>query len=245
MKQKKITIKPFLNTYIDPVGVETKRNSSVDIYALYYKVTFNRRNTQLKSYYSIGGYANLNDALNSDIVAFEMKLLTDIIEYETKIQGEEDFNLAGLKTRYEAYSESIYYTFDKYLRNKLWKVVQKTNHIYHLALRFDNYQGKMTILTLLEICDKLFPGFNKFIDKHFEEEINCFQFYHKLYKDKQLDYSFATLIDWVNDSHKDEFIKKSKKMLFDESKTINRYSDIINTVVSERLKNIVLEKTIV
>ncbi|HVD99037.1 MAG TPA: hypothetical protein VNB90_12595 [Cytophagaceae bacterium] len=241
MKKKKITIKPFLNTYLDPVGTEIEGKKEREIYALYYKVTYDRKNTQLKSYYTTSGYSSLEDPIAQQIVPFELKILTKIVDYETSLNPDREYQLSGLKTKYETYVESVNYTLDKYLRNKLWKATQKTNHLYHHAIRFDNYLGRMNVFTLLEMCDKLFPDFDKYIDKTFREELECFKLYLMIFGDKQYEYDFATLIDWMDGTHQQAFEEGLKKLLKNDVKLIVRNKEIVHRIVIERLKNVVLE----
>ncbi len=241
VKKKKITIKPFLNTYIEPVGTATDEKGNRKIYALYYKVTFDRRNTQLKSYYTTGGYSTLEDSIAKQIIPFEVKILTKIVDYETSLNPDREYQLSGLKIKYETYIESVDYTLDKFLRAKLWKATQRTNHTYHLALKFDNYSGMTNVFTLLEICDKLFPDFDKYIDKTFREELEGFKLYHKIFGDKQFEYNFATLIDWMDGTHQQAFEEGLKKLLRNDTKAIARTKEIVNRIVLERLKNVVTE----
>ncbi len=241
MKKKKITIKPFLNTYLDPVGTESFGKKERDIYALYYKITYDRRNTQLKSYYTTTGYWSLEDSIAQQIIPFEVKILTKIINYETSLTPDRDYPLSGLKLKYETYIESVEYTLDKFLRTKLWKAAQRTNHPYHLAFNFDNYLGRMNVFTLLEICAKLFPDFDKYIDKTFRQELECFKLYHKIFGDKQFDYNFATLIDWMDGTHQQAFEEGLKKLLKNDSGLIALNKALVHRIVLERLKNVVLE----
>lgn len=241
MKKKKITIKPFLNTYIEPVGTETDNTGTRDIYALYYKITYDRRNTQLKSYYSIAGYSSLEDSIAKQIIPFEVKILTKIVDYETSLNPDREYQLSGLKIKYETYIESVHYTLDKFLRNKLKKAAQRTNHLHYIAIDFDNNRGMMTVFTFLEICDKLFPDFDKYIDKTFREELECFKYYLQIFGDKQFEYNFATLIDWMDGTHQQALEQGLKKLLKNDTKAIDRNIEIINSIVLERLKNIVLK----
>ncbi len=241
MKKKKITIKPFLNIYLDPVGSETDDKGTRDIYALYYKVTYDRKNTQLKSYYTTAGYSSLEDSIAQQIIPFELKILTKIVDYETSLNPDRDYQLSGLKLKYETYVEPVDSTFDKFLRQKLWKAATRTNHLYVMAIKFDNYLGMMNVFTLLEICDKLFPDFDKYIDKTFREELECFKLYHKIFGDKQFEYNFATLIDWMDGTHQQAFEDGLKKLVKSDSKLIVRNKEIVHRIVLERLKNVVLE----
>jgi hypothetical protein len=241
VKKKKITIKPFLNTYIEAVGTETDEKGSRDIYALYYKVTYDRRNTQLKSYYSTAGYSTLEDSIAKQIIPFEVKILTKIVDYETSLNPDREYQLSGLKIKYETYIESVDYTLDKFLRNKLWKAAQRTKHPYHLSLKFDNYLGMTNVFTLLEICDKLFPDFDKYIDKTFREELEGFKLYHKIFGDKLFEYNFATLIDWMDGTHQQALEEGLKKLLKNDTESIMRNKEIVNKIVLERLKNVVAE----
>jgi hypothetical protein len=237
MKKKKVTIRPFLNTYLDPVGSKTNSKGTRNVYPLYYKVTYDRRNTQLKSYYSLSGYSSLEDSTARLIIPFEVKVLTKIIEYEVSLEPDHEYQLSGLKPKYETYIESINNTIDQYLRAKLLKAARRTKHPYHLAIKFDNYTGMMNVFTLLQICDKLLPDFDKYIDKTFQQELECFKLYLKVFGDKQFEYNFPTLIDWMDGSHQQSFQEGLKKMLKKDVKEITKNKKILNEIILERFKN--------
>jgi hypothetical protein len=239
MKKKKITIKPFLNTYLDPVGSETGRGGTRNIFSLYYKITYDRKNTQLKSYYSLG-YSSLEDSVARQIIAFETKILTSIIDYEISLHPDQDYQLSGLKKKYEVYVLSVYHVIDVYLRKKLQYAASKTNHPWHLVIDFKAPGIMINAIVLLELCKKIFKNFDKYIDTIFKEELESFKHYHQIFSDKLQEYDFATLIDWKNGTHVKKLETALKKHVKDAQK-INKYVQTIDHILNERLKNIVDE----
>ncbi len=108
MKQiGKITVRYFLNQKVKPTRIPLLRDS--DLYPLYIQVTYNRKNTQFRSFH-MGNYVNLEDAINQDgdRLDYEKELIRKVIEYEIKTKNE-NFQLKGMKDRYIKYKNEIEY----------------------------------------------------------------------------------------------------------------------------------------
>ncbi len=97
-KEKKITVKFFLNQALEPATGERGRK----LYPLYLQITYNRKNMQFKSRYGLF-YKNLKE-VSAELMTFEVKLLTKIIRYEATGNG---YELKGLKRKYDLYSNSV------------------------------------------------------------------------------------------------------------------------------------------
>lgn len=233
---KKITIKPFLNTYLDPVGSESTKKGITPIYSLYYKVTYNRKSTQLKSYYSLG-FATLEDSEAKKVIAFETRILTNIITYEIDLSKDKEYQVSGLKKKYSVYVLSIHHILDSYLRNKLRLLTYKSKEHWHLAINFEAPSVYMNALKLFEMCQKLFTNFEALVDPAFKDQLDSFKRYHQLFFHKLLEYDFATVIDWKNGTHRKELETGLKKILNNNSEQIAIDLKLIDEMVMDKCKN--------
>ena len=99
----------------------------------------------------------------------------------------------------------------------------------------------INVFTLLDVCNKLFTSFDKYIDNDFRKELECFKLYHKTFGGTLFNYNYPTLIDWVDGTHQQEFIKLATKLLKQDTKLISSYKSIIQKVVLDRLKTTLIE----
>ena len=138
----KITVTFFLNKNVKP-ETPSPMIGEGDRYPLYLQVTYNRKNTQFRSFY-LGCYASLDEALsgkeNTDKRKYEELLIRKVVEYEVRHKGK-DFQLKGLNDRYLNYSESIFFTVDQYFRNLIYSAVEKSDTVFKVILVPDNMQN--------------------------------------------------------------------------------------------------------
>ena len=230
---KKITIKPFLNTHLEPVGSESTEKGIIPIYSLYYKVTYNRKSTQLKSYYSLG-FSSLNEDEAKKVIAFESRILENIISYEIELSPNEEYQVSGLKKKYSVYVLSIHNILDIYLRDKLRMITYKSKEHWHLAINFQTPSIYMSALVLHDMCQKLFTNFDALLNQPFKDQLESFKLYHQLFFLKQLKYDFATVIDWKNGTHKKELETRLKKILKNNSEEIAIVLNHIDEMVMDK-----------
>lgn len=229
--QKKITIKPFLNQNLIPECTDGKGK---DYYPLYLQVTYDRKNTQLRSKYGMY-YETLNDAGLAKLIAFETKVLTKIIEFETS-QSEGEYDLKGLKNKYTIYSTSVHYAVDEYLRMKLQKANKRTNNELIFVLKYEGF--KVDFNKLYEASKLILPNLAEKISAEFEEEIEAFTWMNKLHPMSNSEYSFATLIDWQDNSFKSK-LEQSLNMEFKgNKKRVAATLKTLDNIVTERLKEL-------
>jgi len=108
-KGKKITVKFFLNRLLEAATNDKGQES----YPLYIQVTYNRKNMQLKSKYS-EYYYDLSE-VKPGLMEFEEKVLRKIVTHEAgETKGE--YDLKGLKRKYEVYSMSVHQAVEEYLK---------------------------------------------------------------------------------------------------------------------------------
>lgn len=227
-REKKITVKFFLNEAVDPVkGEERKR-----YYPLYVQVTYNRKNMQFKSRYS-EYYEHLKD-VKPTLLAFEERVISGIISYEAgKAKGE--YDLKGLKKKYDVYSISILEVLETYLKPKLRLAVLKTGNELSKVLSFNDTNA--TVALLYKAANLLFKDFDSGLSDKIKEELQGYQYYQRLYH-PVLSYGFPTLIDWMDGSHREALEKKLNTTLKGKPERIKTVMGVIDQAAKEKLKEL-------
>ncbi len=224
-KEKKITVKFFLNQTLEPATGERGKK----LYPLYIQVTYNRKNTQFKSRYSLF-YKNLKE-VPTELTAFEEKLLTNIIRYEAK-GNEEGYELKGLKRKYDVYSLSVYQALEAYLKPKLRLAVLKRGS--ELAHVLDFTQPRIPTRLLHQAANLLFHQFDNGLPQKLRNDLETYQFFQSLNKEPVLSYDFPTIIDWLEGSYKAVVMNlPALKAAHDNAKKVVR---LIEDAVKEALK---------
>ena len=228
-KQKKITIKFFLNRLLEPAA-----GDKGEVYfPLYIQVTYNRKNMQLKSKYGLY-YLNLEE-VTPGLLAFEEKALRKVIQYEAS-QTLNDYELKGLKHKYEIYSTAILETLENYLKPKLRLAILKTND--ELTTVLDFQQSHATVARLYKAAQLLFTGWEKHLTVKLKEELTAYEHYRKLIPEPYLTYTFPTLIDWLDGSYKKELEAALKTHYKNKPEIIKGVKALIEAAVNEKLKQL-------
>lgn len=227
-REKKITVKFFLNEAVEPVRGEGKKK----YYPLYVQVTYNRKNMQFKSKYS--EYYESLDEVKSSLLQFEETVIKTIVSYEAaNVKGE--YNLKGLKKKYEVYSTSILEALEHYLKPKLRLAVLKTGSELSMVLNFTDVN--VTVNLLYKAAQLLFKDFNSYLLDKVKEELNAYNHYQNFYN-PVLSYNFPTLIDWVNGSYRREPEKKLDDVFKHRQELIKSIKSLIDHSVKEKLKEL-------
>ncbi len=227
-REKKITVKFFLNEAVEPVIGEGKKKH----YPLYVQVTYNRKNMQFKSKYS--EYYGSLDEVKPSLLRFEEKVIKSIVSYEVvNITGE--YDLKGLKKKYEVYSTSILEVLEHYLKPKLRLAVLKTGSELSMVLNFTDVN--VTVNLLYKAAQLLFKDFDSYLSDKVKEELNAYNHYQKIYR-PVLTYNFPTLIDWVDGSYRRELEKKLDET-FKNKELIKSIKSLIDHSVKEKLKGLI------
>lgn len=227
-REKKITVKFFLNEAVDPVKGEAGKR----YYPLYVQVTYNRKNMQFKSRYS-EYYEHLKD-VNPTLLAFEERVIRGIILYEAgKVKGE--YDLKGLKKKYDVYSISILEVLECYLKPKLRLAVLKTGNELSKVLKFSDTNA--TVDLLYKAANLLFKDFDLGLSDKIKEELKAYHYYRRLYH-PVLSYDFPTLIDWMDGSHKEQLEKKLSTTLKGKPELVKSVKGVIDHAAKEKLKEL-------
>jgi hypothetical protein len=227
-KQKKITVKFFLNEAVYPVKGETRKK----YYPLYVQVTYNRKNMQFKSRYS-DYYENLKEVKPS-LLDFDERVIKSIVSHEAgKAKGE--YDLKGLKKKYELYSTSVLEALEHYLKPRLRLSVFNTGNELSKVLNFNDASATVSILYKAAVL--LFKDFETNLPDKLKEELKAYEQYQKLYR-PVLSYNFPTLIDWLDGTHKEELEKKLNTTLKLKPEMIKSIKTLIDHAAKQKLKEL-------
>jgi hypothetical protein len=228
-KEKKITIKFFLNRLLEPVTGE----KGGEYFPLYIQVTYNRKNMQFKSKYGL--YYQQLEEVAPALLSFEEQTLRKIIQYEAA-QTVNDYELKGLKHKYEIYSTSITEALENYLKPRLRIAILKTNDELINVLNFN--QPQATVARLYKAAQLLFTGWEKFLTVKLKEELPAYEQYSKRFVEPYPSYNFPTLIDWVNGSYAKELETALKAHYKNKPEIIKSVKALIEAAVNEKLKQL-------
>ena len=227
-KQKKITVKFFLNEAVEPVTGEGRQK----YYPLYVQVTYNRKNMQFKSKYS--EYYRSLEEVKPGLLQFEEKVIKKMITYEVA-EEKGDYDMKGLKDKYEIYSTSILEALENYLKPKLRLAVLKTKS--ELAHTLNFHDNHATASLLYQAARKLFTDFDIYLSEKLKEELEAYHHYQKGER-PVLTYRFPTVIEWMDGSYKSEVGKKIMTPLKNKPQLIKELKTLIDQAVEKKTKDL-------
>jgi hypothetical protein len=210
-KPKKITIKPFLNDNLEKIEMSISEGGgegSGKEYGLplYYMVIYNRNNTKIKS--RLGFYYTKDEEIPEGIIQHEPRIIEQILRYLISINGEE-VNLKGLGRVFDNYSQDLWGSIEKYLKNKLRLASMSADSWLSCMINYDDWRNNFT--RYYEIALQIFKGISSKIDDTFRQEIEAYNVLLKI-KDRvnnsiEKNYSPA-IIDWLYGSYKSVMLKE-------------------------------------
>ncbi|MGP8216609.1 MAG: hypothetical protein ACLQQ4_13665 [Bacteroidia bacterium] len=230
-KEKKITIKFFLNKLLEPATGDKGEK----YYPLYIQVTYNRKNMQFKSKYGMY-YGDLKE-VKSGLMQFEERILRKAITYESNLSSS-DYDLKGLKHKYEIYSTSILESLEKYLKPKLRLAILKTNDDLTEVLDFS--QSHATVARLYRASQLLFTNIDSYLNAKLKTELNAYLNYTGLYKMPIFTFTFPTIMDWIEGSYKADLQTKIKTAFKNRPEILKDVYALIDAAIVEYLKRIEL-----
>jgi hypothetical protein len=222
MKEKKITVKPFLNKNISQDG---------ETFPLYFQITFQRKNTQIKSHFN-KSYENLDEALKKEkeSIKFEQEMFQRVVDFEYKRHGNE-FSLKKLKDKYEAYLVPLPTVISLRLRKRLMKVYVQTNSEFQSIIRFDGFDvdfGK-----LLKASRLLIPRFDSYLAKDFKDEMVAYEHLVKYLPVQLRTQTYLPLMDWVDKNCAESFHQNLMELM--NSKEADKTIATICAIIDEKI----------
>jgi hypothetical protein len=224
-REKKVTLKFFVNQAVQPmVEGKTKR------YPLYVLITYDRKNTMMRCHY--GTYykdlGEIDKVHYPGLLAMEERIIRKTIAYE--MAEKHDFDLRGIYRKYEPYSVGIHVLLERYLKDQLWNILLRLEPFeYAKALNFND--SEIGFDTLYKICKKIYKDFHALLPKGFEREVEIYQFFSKLYQDAFFQYTFPTVVEWLDQSMVEDY----RRLLKDHQSSqpeVNKSIEFIERVVS-------------
>lgn len=230
-RPKKVTVKLFLNKNLQ---TEATGEKGKVYYPLYMLITYNRKNTMIRSKYGMH-YRDLKE-VEPGLLDFEEKLMRKTIAYELK-NNPGTFELKGLHRKYEKYAVSIHLLFERYLKDQLQHIAIRTKpHEFAFALKFDD--PNVTLDTLLGIAQRIYPDFS--LSETLLEEVEIYNDYRKLYNAVPiiLQYPFPTVIEWLDKSAEMEYRNKLEVVYKNDTDMINACIALIDKVVKVSIEGL-------
>ncbi len=232
-KPKKITIKFFLNTFLNPI------DENEECYPLYVQITFNRKNTQIKCQY--GGYFKSLEWIKENdpyLLPFEEKNFRKMMLYEVDKQGDL-LDMVGLGDKYDKFCLSTHALFNNYLKARLRSESMRAKP-KEFSDVIDYRKKNLAFSTILKASIKLFDNLEEVLTPEFREEMRMYEVYYKLYEiplnDKK--YLFPTVIDWLNGSHIEELSEKLKEVFNQEPEMVTKTIVLINGIILSRIEKV-------
>lgn len=208
-KKRTLSITSFLNDKLKPVKEETGlRGRVIQYYPLYYRVSYNREGTMIKSRFE-NSYSNIDDVPRR-VLEEEESLLRSIVEYETDgYIG--DFDLKKLKTKYETYSKGVHICLDEYLRNRVKRTLSRvTNNPATNVINIGKYAPNNQVDTLVEVCRQLISNFDKLIGDDFQSDLESYKTFIDVFNPNRRRY-MPTVTEWLSNKTQMEMKDKLKE----------------------------------
>lgn len=230
-KPKKVTVKFFLNQAVQPViDGKTKR------YPLYALITYDRKNTMMRCHY--GQYykdlSEIDKAHYPGLLAKEEQIIRKTIDFEMA-QREGEFDLKGIYKKYDQYCIGIHVLLGEYLKSQLWNLLLRLEPFeFAKALSFDDPDVEFE--TLYKMSKKLYKDFASLLPKHFDHEMEVYQLFTKLYRGSFFQYTFPTVIEWLDNSALNDFREKLKEHYSQTPSMVNKSIEFVDSIVRGKLE---------
>ena len=236
---KKITVRFFLQKKVHPEATQHDGKKESPAYPLYLYVTYNRKNMQFRSNYGMF-YMDMTDVevMDKGLMGFEEKLIEKIIRYETsQLSAQDEYDMRGLKDKYEIYSTSIHMALEQYLKPKLRMSILKTNNELQHAMNLNTSYYHNTVLRLYKVAGLIFDNFFKVLDKTLHEEIEAYKKFDQVLP-RVSKYDFPTVIDWLDGSYKKELSLFLNKVFKSKPELISGVINLIDKAVGKKINAI-------
>lgn len=225
-KKRTLSITSFLNDKLKPVKEELGlRGRMVQYYPLYYRVSYNREGTMIKSRFE-ESFSNI-ESVPKRLVNDEESLLRSIVEYETDgFIG--DFDLKKLKTKYETYSKGVHICLDEYLRNRVKKILSRvTNNPATNVINIGKYTPDNQVDVLVNVCRQLISNFDKLAGDDFKYDLESYQTFIEVFNPKRRRY-MPTVTEWLSNKVQEEMKEKLKEQKW----LVRNINPIINNITN-------------
>lgn len=222
MREKQITIKPFLNTKLAAIS----SNLGQKLFPLYYQITFNRKNTQLKSSFDIY-LKSLEDTNSSqkNLIEKEIKNLEKIIQLSNNQTG---ISLLGIKTKHDFYLKSVDDLLQEVLILKIQRAVSQSNSEFQNVLKFDGVG--VNALLVYKATKLLIENINKHLPDDFKMLLDGYKAFVKSHQHA------ASLMEWLDGSFKNELKREFLAYFEGNQKEADKSFLFIDSIIAERLK---------
>jgi len=230
-KPKKVTIKFFLNQAVQPiVEGKTKR------YPLYALITYDRKNTMMRCHYG-QYYKDLSEIVKTHypgLLEMEERIIRKTVDYEMA-QREGKFDLKGIYKKYDQYCIGLHVLLREYLKGQLWNMLSRLEP-YEFAKALNFNDPDVEFETIYKMSKKLYKDFASLLPKHFDQEMEVYQQFTKLYRGSLFQYTFPTVIEWLDESSVNDFREKLKAHYSQNPSMVNKSIEFVDRIVRDQLE---------
>jgi hypothetical protein len=238
-KEKKVSIRYFLNSKLG-IEVEGEEHNP-----LYLQVTFNRKNTQIKS--AVNEYFFDMDSLkkkHEEIIEFEKKQIELLVRYLYE-RDQENFSFKGFAEKLsDLYVRSLYDRYRDSLIKELNQAILRSRSKYMRALTLTVDQ-KSLAHTLYELACLAIPNLKDQLSNNYKFEIEFEEYFLKEFKSSNrlqgygieliVKYNLPTILDWLQGNLKLKFteslVEKYKVDLESAQKYVKLVQNRVRTLL--------------
>lgn len=220
-----ISVRFFLNRNVKPLHIPLLGDS--EFFPVYVQVTYNRRNTQFKSFHNMT-YMSIEDAFASagEHFIYEEELIKQVVMFEVKTKGVK-YELKGLKDRYRNYTINVKSYVEKYLRDILSESLKKSKSKFGPVLNV-HYHYEIPVTLYYEASVRLVNNIDTFLPEYFKNEMIYGEEFIKWCNRKR---NIPRLITWLNDTLKEEYRFYLKKKGEPENQINLRLNCLNNSII--------------
>jgi hypothetical protein len=211
MKTHKLNIFPFLHTSLSG----TQNENGVELFPLYYRITYMRKNTMLRSF-NRGVYSNLDSTPIKKIIEKESKDIKALMGMLTEMFTE-PYDLTGIKAKYELAQMAVLEVFDQNIRRVASTDLKSIEDKYAVAIHVGVYSDEYPLNILMETVDKLMPKQVKHVFHGAQHYLDYLGYWLDVHP---LNTAQPRIIDWLDANDLDKKFIKYLAKKFDSKKKI-------------------------
>lgn len=222
MKSHKFTIFPFLNTNIAAA-------SNGDLFPLYYRLTYMRKNTMLRSF-SKGVYADLEGQEIETVIETESQDIRALMALLTE-KFTEPYDLPGIRVKYEVAQTSVLETIDQNIRDVISENLKSVQSEFGVAIHVGAYSDDYPLYVLMNAIEKLMPKEVEHVFNGSESYLDYLEDWLEVYP---LGIQQPRIIDWLDISQIDkQFLKYLSGKYDSEEKVKEIMEGIFNLIITK------------
>lgn len=120
------------------------------------------------------------------------------------------------------------------MKAQLWNMLLRLEPFeFAKALNFNDPDVEFE--TLYKMSKKLYKDFASLLPKNFDQEMEVYQLFTKLYRGSFFQYTFPTVIEWLDNSALNDFREKLKEHYPQTPSMVNKSIEFVDRIVRGKL----------